>query len=78
MAAITLAIAQANLDKANAAYLLALEGQGYSMGSTNSSRSFQRQSVDALLRQIQYWEAKVNVLSGRHSRIKYGVQAPRT
>ena len=77
MAAITLAQAQDNLDKAQSAYQRALEGQGYSVSSGASSRSFQRQTIDSLLRQMQYWEAKVNVLSGTRSRIKYGIGAPR-
>lgn len=76
MAGITIAVAQDNLEKAQAAYQRALEGQGYSISSGASSRSFQRQSVDALLRQVQYWEGKVNVLSGTRSRIKYGIEAP--
>lgn len=75
MAGVTLAIAQENLTKANDAYQRALEGQGYSMSSGTTSRSFQRQSVDALLRQVQYWQNQVNVLSGRGSRIKFGVSA---
>jgi hypothetical protein len=76
MAGLTLAQAQANLTAANDAYQKALQGQGYSMSSGTTARSFQRQSVDALLRQVQYWEGKVNILSGRRSRIKYGIAAP--
>lgn len=78
MAGITLAIAQENLNLALDAYKKALEGQGYSVSSGASSRSFQRQTVDALLRQVREWQAMVNVLSGNRSRIKYGIGAPRT
>lgn len=75
MAGLTLALAQANLTKATDAYQRALEGQGYSMSSGTTARSFQRQSVDALLRQVQYWQNQVNVLSGRGNRIKIGISA---
>lgn len=75
MPAITLAFAQDKFEKASAAYEKALEGQGYSMGSGATNRSFQRQQIYSLLQQMQYWENKVNVLSGRRNRVKYAIGA---
>lgn len=55
MAGITLAQAQANLDAANAALLNAMSVKSYSI----AGRSKTNHDIEALQRQVEYWEAKV-------------------
>ena len=71
----TLASAQEMLTAANNAYLRALDGQSYSIGSGLTTRQFTRQQISALLTQVQYWQGQVDRLSGTRRRIKVGIQA---
>ena len=70
MAGITLAQAQAKLDAWMAANEAVANNQSYSIGS----RSLTRADADDILKQIEFWDAKVQYLSaprGRRRRTKY-------
>lgn len=71
--AITLIQAQAKLDKLLDEYDKAMEMEAYTVGS--GEQEVKRVNLKTMLNAIQYWERRVDVLSGERKgvRIKYGV-----
>ena len=69
MAGLTLAQAQANLTAANAALLKAMDVAAYTISGGSGSRSKTNQNIDALQRQVEYWDGQVKKLSRGGMRI---------
>ena len=75
MAGITLAQAQSNLDAWVAASTAVASNQSYEIGTAGVTRRLTRANAAEILKQIDFWDAKVKQLSGGAAarRVRYVV-----
>ena len=58
-------------DASKAAYLRALDAQSYSVGSGGSNRSINRQKMQTLRVEWEYWQYRIDVANGDNRRVKF-------